>query len=266
VELQDRLPELKSQGLSIVAVSYDPVETLAKFAADRKIMYPLLSDRGSAIIRRYNLLNASVERDSRSYGVPHPGTFMLDARRRVTSRFFEERYQERNTAASIVVRQGGAAAGPIVTARNQHLTMTASASDTQVAPGSRITLAFDVTPARNIHVYAPGDHTYQVIAVHIDPQPALLPHNATYPPSETYYFAPLNETVAVYQKPFRLTRDVTIAATREAQQALRELKTLTVSGKLEYQACDDKVCFRPIAIPFALELQIKALVRPPQNH
>jgi hypothetical protein len=266
VELQGRLADLASQGLSVVAVSYDPVETLAKFAADRTITYPLLSDPGSAIIRRYNLLNASVERDSRSYGVPHPGTFMLDARRRVTSKFFEERYQERSTAASIVVRQGGAAAGPIVTARSQHLTVTASASDEQVAPGARITLAFDVTPARNIHVYAPGDHTYQVIAVHIDPQPALLAHNAIYPPSETYYFAPLNETVAVYQKPFRLTRDVTIAATREAQQALRELKTLTVSGKLEYQACDDKVCFRPIAIPFALELQMKALVRPPQNH
>lgn len=266
MELQDRLAELKSQGLTVVAVSYDPVETLAKFAADRKITYPLLSDRGSAIIRRYNLLNDSVERESRAFGVPHPGTFMLDASRRVTSRFFEERYQERSTAASIVVRQGGAAAGPIVTARNQHLTVIASASDPQVAPGSRITLAFDITPARNIHVYAPGDHTYQVIAAHIDPQPVLLAHDATYPPSETYHFEPLNETVAVYQKPFRLTRDVTIAATREAQQALRELKTLTVSGRLEYQACDDKVCFRPIAIPFALELQVKALDRPAQNH
>ena len=265
MELQDRLPELKSQGLTVVAVSYDPVETLAKFAGDRKITYPLLSDRGSTIIRRYNLLNNSVERDSRAFGVPHPGTFMLDARRRVTSKFFEQQYQERNTAASIVVRQGGAAAGPIVTARNQHLAMTASASDTQVSPGSRITLAFDIAPARNIHVYAPGDHSYQVIAAHIDPQPVLLAHNATYPPSETYYFAPLNETVAVYQKPFRLTRDVTIAATREAQQALRALKTLTVSGKLEYQACDDKVCFRPMAIPFELELQVKALDRPAQN-
>lgn len=265
MELQDRLPELRSQGLTVVAVSYDPVETLAKFASERKINYPLLSDRGSAIIRQYNLLNESVERESRAYGVPHPGTFMLDASRRVTSRFFEERYQERNTAASIVVRQGSAATGPTVTTRNQHLTVTASASDAQVAPGSRITLAFDVTPARNIHVYAPGDHSYQVIAAHIEPQPVLMLHDARYPPSETYHFAPLKETVAVYQQPFRLTRDVTIAATREAQQALRELKTLKVSGKLEYQACDDKVCFRPTAIPFALELHVKPLDRPAQN-
>ena len=265
MELQDRLAELERQGLTVVAVSYDPVETIAKFAAERNITYPLLSDRGSAIIRQYKLLNESVGRESRGFGVPHPGTFILDASRRVTSRFFEERYQERNTAAGIIVRRGGAAAGPTVTASNQHLTVMASASDTQVAPGSRITLAFDVAPARNIHVYAPGDHTYQVIAVHIDPQPALLPHDTKYPQSETYHFAPLNETVAVYQKPFRITRDVTIAATREAQQTLRNMKSLAVSGTLEYQACDDKVCFRPMAIPFALELQVKALDRPAQE-
>ena len=265
MELQDRLPQLTSQGLSVVAVSYDPVETLAKFAAERKITYPLLSDRGSAIIRRYKLLNESVERESRAFGVPHPGTFVLDESRRVTSRFFEDRYQERNTVASVIVRQGGAATGPLVTTRNQHLTMTASASDAQVAPGSRITLAFDVTPSRNIHVYAPGDHSYQVIAAHIDAHPMLILHDTRYPPSEKYHFEPLNETVAVYQRPFRLTRDVTVAATREAQQTLRGMKMLSVSGKLEYQACDDKVCFRPTAIPFTLELQVKPLDRPTQN-
>ena len=265
MELQGRLPELARQGLSVVAVSYDPVETLAKFAVERKITYPLLSDNGSSIIRRYNLLNQSVDRESRAFGVPHPGTFMLDASRRVTSRFFEERYQERNTAASIVLREGGVATGPTVTAANRHLTVTASASDTQVAPGSRITLVFDVTPAARIHVYAPGDHSYQVIVPRIESQPVLMVHDTRYPPSETFHFEPLNETVPVYQKPFRLTRDVTIAASREAQQALREIKALRLAGTLEYQACDDKLCFPPAAIPFTLELQVKTLDRSGQN-
>ena len=265
MELQGRVAELASQGISVAAISYDSVETLAGFAADRKITYPLLSDRGSVIIRRYKLLNESVERDSRSFGVPHPGTFMLDASRRVTSRFLEERYQERNTAASIVVRQGGIASGPAATVRNPHMTVTASASDAQVAPGSRITLAFDVIPARNIHVYAPGKHTYEVITPQVDAGLWLSVHETRYPASETYYFAPLSETVSVYQKPFRLTRDVTVGASREAQQALREQKALTVTGKLQYQACDDKLCFSPTAIPFALELQLKPLDRRPQN-
>ena len=242
-------------------MSYDPVETLAKFAHARGITFPLLSDAGSAVIRQYRLLNDTYERDTRYYGVPWPGTFMLDAGRRVTSRFFEERYQERNTAASILVRAGANGVGPGLTAANPHLSLKASVSDDAVAPGSRVTLAFDVTPGRRMHVYAPGAD-YQVISITLDPQPFVTAHATVYPASEIYFFEPLNEKVPVYQKPFRLTQDVTIAATREAQQGLQGKATLTLSGKLEYQACDDKVCFKPNAIPFTFELKVKALDRP----
>jgi hypothetical protein len=261
VELQGRVADLEKQGLTIVAVSYDPVETIAKFAAARNIAFPLLSDEGSAVIRQYGLLNRTHEPGTRFYGVPHPGTFMLDAKGVVTARFLEDAYEERSTAASILVRQGSSGAGPSLTAANQHIAVKASVSDAQVAPGSRITLAFDVTPGRRIHVYAPGAD-YQVVAVTLDAQPLLAPHDTVYPPSEIYHFVPLDERVPVYQEPFRLTRDVTIARTKEAQQALRGMETLTLTGKLDYQACDDKICFRPNAIPFKFELKVKPLDRP----
>ena len=261
MELQGRAADLEKQGISIVAVSYDPVDTLAKFASVKGITVPLLSDAGSAVIKQYRLFNDAYEQGTRDYGVPWPGTFMLDAQRRVTARFFEERYQERNTAASIVVRQGGNGIGPSMTAANPHIAVKASVSDSVVAPGSRVTLSFDITPGRRIHVYAPGAD-YQVVAVKLDPQPVLAAHDIVYPASEIYFFEPLNEKVPVYQKPFRLTQDVTVAATREAQQALAGMQTLTLTGKLEYQACDDKVCFKPNAIPFKFELKVKALDRP----
>ena len=245
----------------MVGVSYDPVETLAAFARARGITFPLLSDTGSAIIRQYGLFNQTVAVNTRAYGVPHPGTFVIDPSRKVTARYFEREYQERNTAASIIVRQGGAGRGPTVTAANAHLSVKASVSDDTVAPGSRITLAVDVTPARNIHVYAPGAD-YQVIELKLDPNPLLATQPLQYPRSETYHFKPLNETVPVFQKPFRLTQDVTVAASREAQKTLAGQQTLTVSGKLEYQACDDTICFRPTAIPLMFELKVKPLDRP----
>ena len=261
MELQGRAAHLEKEGISIVAVSYDPVETLAKFSAAKGITFPLLSDPGSVVIKQYGLFNSTYEPGTRYHGVPWPGTLMLDAGRRVTSRFFEERYQERNTAASILVRKGAGGAGPTITAANPHIAVNASASDEAVAPGSRVTLAFDITPGRRIHVYAPGAD-YQVIAIRVDPQTVLTAHDTIYPPSETYYFEPLDEEVPVYQKPFRLTQDVTISATREAQETLRGMKTLTLTGKLEYQACDDKVCFKPNAVPFKFELNVKGLERP----
>ena len=76
-------------------------------------------------------------------------------------------------------------------------------------PGKRLSLAFDVTPKKLMHVYAPGKHDYQVIGVKLDPQPWLRVQPTTYPPSEIYHFKELDEKVETYGKPFKLVQDVT---------------------------------------------------------
>jgi peroxiredoxin len=45
----------------VASITYDPQETLAGFAARNKITFPLLSDVGSATIRRYGIVNTVVE-------------------------------------------------------------------------------------------------------------------------------------------------------------------------------------------------------------
>ena len=140
-------------------------------------------------------------------------------------------------------------AGPLATIDTPHLTLVTGASDEKVSPGSRLSLTFDVTPRRGIHVYAPGKHTYQVVRVTLDAQPWLRVPATTYPKSEIYYFEPLDERVEVYQKPFRLLQDVTLLATPEAQKLLAGQTSVTLTGKLEYQACDDKVCYAPRSVP-----------------
>jgi hypothetical protein len=261
VELQGRVEELQRQGLGLVAISYDAPETLKAFSAARGITFPLVSDPGSAIIRRYGLLNTTVQPGTRSYGIPFPGTFIVDAAGVVRSRHFEEAYQERFTAASLLVRQGTTPFGPAMSAETPHLGVTAAVSDESVAPGERVSLVFDVTPRAGMHVYAPGTHSYQVVRVSIDPQPWLRVHAPQYPASEIYHFAPLDERVEVYQRPFRLVQDVTILATPEVQKLLASVPRVTVSGRLDYQACDDKICYSPQVVPVRWELVVKPLVR-----
>ena len=108
-----------------------------------------------------------------------------------------------------------------------------------------------------MHVYAPGKHDYQVVALTLDPQPWARVEPTKYPPSETYYFAPLNETVEVYSSPFRLTRELTILDTPEARKVLAGQTSVTVSGRLEYQACDDKVCYSPSKVPVSFAVALK---------
>jgi len=263
VELQGRYEEIRKQGLELVAISYDSPETLRKFADSRGIRFPLISDSGSAIIRRFGILNEQQEPGTRTYGIPHPGTFIVNRAGVVTARFFEDAYQERYTAAAMLAAQNANPVGASVTAQTSHLSLSASISDATVAPGERVAIVVLVTPRPAIHVYAPGKHDYQVVRLTVDPQPWLRAHETRYPPSEIYHFTPLDERVEVYSRPFRLAQDVTILATPDIQKSLATMPTVTVTGALEYQACDDKVCYNPARVPFSFTLTTKPVDRRP---
>ena len=103
---------------------------LSAFSRQRGITFPLLSDTGSETIKRYGILNTVVAEalgpdakdravaddvkkyvsvvgaNARMAGIPFPGTFIVGRNGRVTSRFFEESYIERNTSSSILMRVG----------------------------------------------------------------------------------------------------------------------------------------------------------------
>jgi hypothetical protein len=78
-----------------------------------------------------------------------------------------------------------------------------------------------------------------------------------YPASEIYFFEPLKERVPVYQKPFRLLQEVVVEATPDAQAAWKGKDALTVRGVLEYQACDDKICYNPVTVPLSWSLKLR---------
>jgi len=137
-----------------------------------------------------------------------------------------------------------------------HLTVNTSISAAEIAPGQKLSLSFDITPKRGMHVYAPGKHEYQVIAVKLDPQPWMKVPATTYPPSEIYFFKELDEKVETYGKPFTLVQDITVLNTAAAKKALAA-SPIRLSGRLEYQACDDKVCYAPAKIPVSFALTVK---------
>ena len=122
----------------------------------------------------------------------------------------------------------------------------------EAAPGERLSLVVEIEPRARMHVYAPGAGDYQVIALALDDRPFIRSLPLTYPPSEIYVFEPLNERVPVYQKPFKLIQNIVLEDGPETLAALRAGGTSpTVTGTLEYQACDDRICFRPVSIPLA---------------
>ncbi|MGE3957397.1 MAG: redoxin domain-containing protein [Vicinamibacterales bacterium] len=261
-ELQSRLPELSKQGLGVAAVSYDAVPILADFTRRRGITFPLLSDVGSATIRKYDILNTTIPpSNTQSYGIPFPGTFILDRTGVVTSRFFEQAYQERATVGSMLARLGNNIDVRATTVKSPQIDVTSYTTDTVVAPGTHFSVVLDVKPAAGVHVYAPGVVGYKPIAMTLQAAPGLLLRDAQYPRAETYTFKPLNERVQVYQRPFRIVQDVTIDPSPQGATALKDATTLTIRATLNYQACNDTVCFSPQTVPLTWTVNLRQLDR-----
>ncbi len=289
MELQERFEELQAEGLGVAAISYDKEEVLAAFAESRGVKdVPLLSDDDSAVIRAFGIYNhvaeeglgpnaedPDVKADVLRYvavfgasqvvvGTPFPGTFVVDREGRVTSRFFEEFYRERNTAANIMLKLGSPLSGIAGSSgETAHLEINASQSDPAIGVGSRFHLALDITPKLGMHVYAPGagDSGYRVIGLALDAPSFLRVLPPEYPESEVYYFEPLDERVPVYQEPFRLVQEVVAEGDQESSAQLAEIDALTLTGRLDYQACDDKVCYDPASVPLSWTLTVSPLDR-----
>jgi len=283
VELQDQLETLQAQGLGIAAISYDSVEVLSDFATRRGITFPLLADDDSSVIGGYGILNTvaaegvgdnaddpDVQADVARYvsvfgasqmivGTPYPGTFMIGSDRKVTSRFFEEFYRERNTTTNVMLKLGvGLSPIAAVEGQTEHLKFTAYPSNTSVTVGTRFSLALDVEPGPNMHVYAPGaeEKGYRVIGFNLDQPEIARIEPVEYPESEIYYFEPLDEHVPVYQTPFTILQEVVMNADAQAEEIMSNLDALTLTGTLDYQACDDAICFLPQSIPVSFTLDL----------
>jgi DsbC/DsbD-like thiol-disulfide interchange protein len=149
------------------------------------------------------------------------------------------------------------AGGSVVQGDSPHLAFTAALSSDRITPGGRFTIAVDVAPRPGMHVYAPGT-PYRAIRLVLKTHAALQLHEPVYPEPSLYLFKPLNEAVLVYSRPFRLTVDVTAGRTAGQRAALLAQKSLSIEGALEYQACDDRLCYLPASLPLSWTLQVAA--------
>ena len=284
MELQDQLETLKEQGLGVAAISYDSVEVLSDFAQRRGITFPLLADDDSGVITEFGILNTvaaegvgdnaddpEVQADVAKYvsafganpmivGTPYPGTFMIDGDGKVTSRFFEEFYRERNTTTNVMLKLGmGLSPIAAVEGETAHLKFTAYPSNTSVTVGTRFSLALDVTPGPKMHVYAPGaeEKGYRVIGFNLDQPEIARIEPVSYPESEIYYFEPLDEHVPVYQEKFTILQEVVMNGDARAEEVMSTMDALTLTGTLDYQACDDAICFLPQSIPVSFTVDLE---------
>jgi len=138
-----------------------------------------------------------------------------------------------------------------------HLKLRTYPSAPAVSPGQRVSLVVEIEPGERMHMYAPGADNYRVITLKVAAQPFVRLVPMQYPASEIYVFEPLDERIPVYQKPFKLIQEVMLDTRPQARAAFRGKPWLTLTGTLDYQACDDKLCLNPVSVPLSWTVALR---------
>ncbi|HVH70982.1 MAG TPA: protein-disulfide reductase DsbD domain-containing protein [Candidatus Dormibacteraeota bacterium] len=143
-----------------------------------------------------------------------------------------------------------------------HLQLALEQSDRTGVPGTRITLVAEVRLPHDVHAYAPGVQSYKPVKLVLDEMKEMELKPAIYPPSKILYLPAIKEEVPVFEGTFRISQDVKVSSTTEFWGSLgKEGKTFTITGTLEYQACDKTICYLPTSVPVKWQIQVFPLDR-----
>jgi hypothetical protein len=247
--------------VKFAAISYDSEAILKYFADCHKIDYPMLADPESRVIQMYGVLNR--EATGMQKGFARPGYYFIDANGVIREKFFEAKYRERLTGNSIIAKLFPQLGQEVTdTLEAPHLQLALQQSDRTGVPGTRITLGAEVRLPPAVHVYAPGTRGYKPILLVIDSMPEMELKPAVYPQSKILFLPAIKERVPVFDGAFKITEDLKVNSGSEFAGSLgKDGKVVTITGKLEYQACDKTTCFAPTSVPVKWQLQVFPLDR-----
>lgn len=95
MQLSDYNDEFNAAGIKILAITYDSNADADKFHKQRKLPFPILSDKDSELIKQLGILNKGPQPGDRFYGIPYPGMFLVDSQGVILGKWAEQGYKDR---------------------------------------------------------------------------------------------------------------------------------------------------------------------------
>lgn len=134
--------------------------------------------------------------------------------------------------------------------QGKHLRVVLNQSQESAVPGAKVTLTAQVKLAPGMHVYAPPiEPPYKPIQLTIESPRSLKVSAVRYPEAKKLHLDAIDETVPVYAGTFTLTTIAVVSSTAKPGD-------IVVNGRMNYQTCDDKICYLPVTIPITWTVKV----------
>ena len=259
MELQTHLAGLAEQGILPLVVSYDSQEVLAGFAEDHGIEYPLLSDEGSEVIRRYGILNTLIDEGEENHGIPFPGTYLVGRDGRVEEKRFHREYRVRESGATVLRSLGGRpelAGYPSVEGGDDQLGITATLAAPDFKFEQVVDLVVRLRLAPGLHLYGePQDEPVQEglypTTVSVTSTAPLRVGEPRYPATQPHHVEGIDAELPAFVGELEVVVPL-ISDSREG--------VIPLDVEVSYQACSDRECYIPRTERLHLDVPTGALV------
>lgn len=242
---------------------------MSAFSDEYGIDYNLLSDEGSAVIREFGILNTLIDPEGpmaeNFYGLPFPGTYVVDGAGVVTEKFFNRHYATRTSAGTILDTALGRALrheeAPEADRSDQRARFTAFLSDPALTLEVTSTLYVRIEMEEGFHVYAePLPDGYFPTTVRVEPAAGVDIGETVYPPTMPMRFDALDVTLPVYEGTVDIAVPVTALAELYGTGDAPAAETVDLNVVVNYQTCSDTICYLPEVAELTLSVPTATLL------
>ena len=240
-------------GIRVYALSYDEADALKDFRDAHGITYTLLSDPDSETIRSFGILNTLIDpTDHPWYGIPYPGTYVLNRQGTITQKFFDNNLAVRTGPEQLLrAAQGHHVPESITDDTTPDVVEVSIALDgNALTPTVQKDLVVRLDVPADRHVYAePAPQGSVAVDVVLDENELLVQRPLIRPTTSRHNLAGTDESFGVHQDVFELRLPLTVNSTARGS-------TVKITGEVRWQSCDDKICDIPASQRFELELPV----------
>jgi len=253
--LQSHADDFERDGITLIALSYDEQDALADFAQEHGITFPLLSDPKSEIIERLGILNTLIEEDDHPwYGVPFPGTYVIDSEGIIIDKFFESNLAIR--ANSDQLRRAALGEKIMIDPISppSEVMVDVSLDGESLAVGIVRDLLIRLRIPKGQHLYHdPVPEGIVATSVELNDSVGLVVFDPIFPEAHPYKFQSTGDVLQIFDSDILIRIPIT-----HNQRSTIELddgsEVLQISGTVRWQSCNDEVCHVPVTHHFEIEI------------
>ncbi len=264
MQLQQNLPTFTAAGIKVFAISYDPVEVLAKFAGEFGITYPLLYDQGSVVMKRYGILNTMIRpEETEYYGLPYPGTYAVGEDGRVTEKSFFRYYRVRPSAQSMLKDMFDvdfdAGGDPHVEAAGEGVQVSAVLASDALLFMQRDPLYVRLALDPGLHIYrGPVPEGFVATEVTVTGPDGLVVDAPVTPEGHPFRVQGIPHDFEVLDGNVEIEVPISWTQPDNAPDAATHVP---LEITVRYQACDEQQCFIPRTVAMHLDVPVGRLFR-----